>query len=278
SSLAVSPDGGRLYVIDSDSPQSYGPSTLSVVDLVTNQHAARVQVGEDIVVMAVSPDGDRLCVVDSASATVSVIDTSSCTVLATMDVGEDPQAVAVSPDGTRIYVANAGSNTISVIERVSLSPPVVDGDVLHIARLDAGSYALVREYLAQREQLLLDTRAARARELSQQVAARLEVTPPENSAAVDAFLDWVAAAYQARQPTAPRVPAAPEAPEVPSRVQSQADATPRLDGATTESDQPPAPSTEVVATPAAPDPPMLPPTAARQASAPDGPPAAGPAS
>jgi YVTN family beta-propeller protein len=271
SSLAVSPDGSRLYVIDSDSPESYGPSTLSVVDLVTNQHAARVQVGEDVVEMAVSPEGDRLYVVDSARGTVSVIDTGSFTVLATMEVGADPQAVAVSPMGTRIYVANASSNTISVIERAPLSPTVDDGDVLHSARLDPDSYALVRQYLDQREQLPIDSRAARARELSQQVAARLEVTPPENSAAVDAFLEWVAAAYQGRQQPAPVTSAAPEAREVPSPVQSEADATPRPDGATTESEQPPAPSTEIRASPAAPDPSMLPPTAARQASATDAP-------
>jgi len=258
--VAVSPDGRRVYVIDSPSPDPYGPSTVSVVDVLSNRHMARVEVEEELVGVAVSPEGDRLYVVNSTGGSVSVIDTSSFMVLASVEVGAEPRAVAVSPDGARIYVANAGSNTISVIERATSSDTVVDGDVLHSARLDAGNYALLRQYLAQREELSADARAARARELSRAVAAQLEVTPPQNSGAVDAFLEWVAAAYQARQRTAAGGPAAPEPQQGATATPPPDDATARADDSTTQSEQPPAAPTDSAAPPPAPDSSAMPPT------------------
>jgi YVTN family beta-propeller protein len=122
--VAVSADGTRIYVVNSDN------NTVSVIDAATNTVIATIPVGIMPDGVAVSPDGTKVyvtnwnCSYDPISmspspyinGTVSVIDTATDTVTATVPVGNWPWGIGVSPDGTRIYVTNFNNETISAID------------------------------------------------------------------------------------------------------------------------------------------------------------------
>lgn len=114
--IAISPDGKRAYVADSDSDLLY------MIDTQTN-----APIGQPIdlkpgsvlfpTAIAVSPDGKRAYVTNSNAEEVIVVDTQTNQASpTTIGVGGDPLAIAVSPDGTRAYVANRNSNDVSVID------------------------------------------------------------------------------------------------------------------------------------------------------------------
>jgi YVTN family beta-propeller protein len=111
--VAVSPDGSKVYVSNSQS------NTVSVIDTAKNMVIASIAaVGPPSPVgVAVSPDGSKVYVTNQSSgiSTVSVIDTSTNTVTATIPVGIEASGVAVTPDGSKVYVVNTHDNTLSVI-------------------------------------------------------------------------------------------------------------------------------------------------------------------
>ena len=136
SGLAVSADGGRLYVALNMAHQ------LAVIDTATRAILARIPVGIYPYTTVLSADGSKAymsnwggkvpgsgdvtdgmfpVVVDQRtgipiSGTVSVIDTATNTVAKTIDVGLHPTGMALSPDGSRVYVTNANSDTVSGID------------------------------------------------------------------------------------------------------------------------------------------------------------------
>jgi RHS repeat-associated protein len=112
-SLAVSPDGTRLYVTSLDN------NTLSVVDLASETVLAAIPVGSSPEGVKVSPDGTKVYVANHGSNSVSVIDTSQLAVIATVSVGVNPKGIAVSADGSKVLVANEGSSTVSIISTAS---------------------------------------------------------------------------------------------------------------------------------------------------------------
>ncbi len=75
--LAVSPDGGRLYAVCSQTDE------LAVIDLRTQSVAGRVPVGRVPRGIAVARDGARVYVTNSWSDTVSEIDAAALRVLRT---------------------------------------------------------------------------------------------------------------------------------------------------------------------------------------------------
>lgn len=95
--LALSPDGRRLYVTNSDED-----GILTVLDLATLDRTA-VPVGEDPFGVVVSPDGKFVYTANSGDGTVSVIDASTNKVVTTVFVGYYLRWLAVSPDGTAVY-------------------------------------------------------------------------------------------------------------------------------------------------------------------------------
>jgi YVTN family beta-propeller protein len=114
--IAISPDGKRAYVADSNSDLLY------VIDTQTN-----APIGQPIslksgsvlfpTAIAISPDGKRAYVANSNAGEVIVVDTQTNQASpTTIGVGGDPLAIAISPDGTRAYVANRNSNDVSVID------------------------------------------------------------------------------------------------------------------------------------------------------------------
>ena len=152
--VAISPDGTKVYVANSDNPgivsvistitnqvvatvpvgqypygvavtprgtkvyvtEGYDPGQVSVIDTVTNQVAATVNVGKAPTGIAVTPDGTKVYVANGGNSNVSVINTATDQVIATVSVGNAPQGVAISPDGTKVYVANNKDGTVSVID------------------------------------------------------------------------------------------------------------------------------------------------------------------
>src|SRR5271165_2539758 len=107
--VAVSPDGRRVYVVNSNA------NSVSVLDARTRGPLTAITVGPRPYGIALSPDGRRAYAVNAADNSVSVIDTDACAVTATIGVGENPYAAAVSPDGHRVYVTNQGGDSVSVI-------------------------------------------------------------------------------------------------------------------------------------------------------------------
>ena len=98
---------------------SYYDNAVYVIETVTNNVIARVNVGIEPWGVAVTPDGTKVYVTNVIGDTVSVIDTATNTVTSTVSVGRNPQAVAVTPDGKRAYVTSGNDNTVSVIDTAS---------------------------------------------------------------------------------------------------------------------------------------------------------------
>jgi YVTN family beta-propeller protein len=113
---AVTPDGSKVYVVNSDS------KTVSVIDTATNTVVGSpIPVQPDPRGIAVAPDGSKLYVGDEIAffgGTVSVIDTVTNTVSATIPIGDPPLGgVAVTPDGSKVYVPQV--TTVAVIDTVT---------------------------------------------------------------------------------------------------------------------------------------------------------------
>jgi len=86
-SLAVTPDGRNIYVLDMPTAMVYA------VDLATGQIAANIPVGVRPTSLAISPDGTVVYVTDSGSASISVIATATNQVVDTIAVGTGSTAV-----------------------------------------------------------------------------------------------------------------------------------------------------------------------------------------
>jgi YVTN family beta-propeller protein len=112
--VAVSPDGGKVYVTNF----GFQSKSVSVISAAKNKVTATIPVGIGPVGVVVSPDGSRVYVANYDSATVSVITTKTNKVTHTIPVpvGMSPVVeVAVSPDGSKVYVTTPASNTLAVI-------------------------------------------------------------------------------------------------------------------------------------------------------------------
>jgi YVTN family beta-propeller protein len=107
--MALSPDGGRLYVASSKH-NSY-LDIISVIDTGTYKVDDLIAVPSSPDTITATPDGSRLVVTHYDTNMVSIIE------LATRDVApvrldDAPIDVAISPDGTVAYVTNLHSLTV----------------------------------------------------------------------------------------------------------------------------------------------------------------------
>ena len=118
-SVAVSPDGARVFVADRS-------DTLTVLDAHTLQPVA----GSPVIVgglpwsVAVSRDGTRVFVANQQDQTLTVLDAQKLQPVAgsPVTVGAYPTSVAISPDGTLVFVANLMGNTLTVLDTQKLQP------------------------------------------------------------------------------------------------------------------------------------------------------------
>lgn len=123
--LALSPDGTRLYVTETNGCNGDNSGYVTVIDTASNTVIAQIPGFCQPQGLAVSPDGSRLYVVnttssDNADGWVSVINTSDYSTITTIPVGAKPSFIALTPDGTKAYVTNnrdsSLGDTVSVID------------------------------------------------------------------------------------------------------------------------------------------------------------------
>jgi YVTN family beta-propeller protein len=108
--VAVTPDGSRVYVANSDD------DTVSIIDTQTETVIDTLNVGDAPWGVAVGAQGDYIYVTNNFSDTVTVIQTSNNTIARTFSVGDQPRGVSAPCNGTFAYVVNQGDGSISRID------------------------------------------------------------------------------------------------------------------------------------------------------------------
>jgi YVTN family beta-propeller protein len=109
-SLAVSPDGSRLYVVAQEG------NALITVDASQEKVIGKVAVGELPHSVVLSHDGQKAYVSNQWSDNVSVVDLASSKVVDTLQTANGPAGLALSADGKMLYAVNTYSSNVSVID------------------------------------------------------------------------------------------------------------------------------------------------------------------
>lgn len=134
--IAVSPDGGFLWVADLEGARVQAFNTL------TYERTAEVPTGPVPIRVAISPDGHWVVTSNNGDGTLTVIDTRNSVPPRTITVSGEQAAVQVtilfSADGRRIYAAETGRNMVAEIDFESgrvlrRLPAGANGDGLAIA-------------------------------------------------------------------------------------------------------------------------------------------------
>ena len=109
-SIAITPDGTTVYVVnpDADSVAAIDTASATILDEIT--------VGRDPRSLALELDSQRLYVTNQASATLSILATHPLTRHAALRVGPEPYGVVADPTSRFVYVAATGANRIDVVD------------------------------------------------------------------------------------------------------------------------------------------------------------------
>ena len=123
--LGATPDG-RYLVVTSRKLKTAGPEAglsdppvpvrVTILDTMTFQTLASLNVGGDSHHAFVSPKGRRAYVTVPARGGIAVIDIPDRRVIGHVKTGSKANSVATSPDGKTIYVTNKGDDTLSVVD------------------------------------------------------------------------------------------------------------------------------------------------------------------
>lgn len=125
-SLALSPDGQRLYVAALSFSDAGAPSEGRIYAFDTATRTARP--GSPLAIaglpadLTLTPDGRWLLAADAAGNALLVIDANRLTVARRIVLGQPfgdvlgPMAVEVAGDGRRAYVGNAAAHSISIVD------------------------------------------------------------------------------------------------------------------------------------------------------------------
>jgi DNA-binding beta-propeller fold protein YncE len=154
SALAISPDGGLLYVTERANTGSVG-GFIRVIDTLRLEQTVltgspeleivtigkSANLGNNPTGLAISPDGRRLYVAlskDENNGSVQVFDTATFhgapppQPIGSPEVGPEPRAIALTPDGKWVVViAKEGEKAVSIIDTKTLTT--------HFVRLNSGS-------------------------------------------------------------------------------------------------------------------------------------------
>ncbi|WP_183558574.1 gliding motility-associated C-terminal domain-containing protein [Mucilaginibacter sp. SP1R1] len=154
--ITISPDGSKIYVTNEYPFDVIGHGTVDIINTVTHNITATINVGESPLGIVMSSDGSKIYVANqgssfisvinantgaaigqiplnhgasslavtldgsqlyvTAGASVSVINTATNQVVKTIDVGLNPISMAISPDNKKVYVVNEDSRSVSVID------------------------------------------------------------------------------------------------------------------------------------------------------------------
>lgn len=109
--LALSPDGGRLYVAENLA------DSLAVVDLASGQVTQRLATGRYPYGVAVTPEG-TVFVSNWGANTLSVFAESGgrLAALRPLEAGRHPSALLLNASGTRLFVASGSTDRIAVVD------------------------------------------------------------------------------------------------------------------------------------------------------------------
>lgn len=109
-SVAVSPNGERLYVSDKTA------GCVTFLNAVTGDKEAEVPVDGEPHGLILSTDGKLLYVAQRKLNSIALIDINRGTEVGRISVGGWPVAVALAKKGNRLYCCNRGDDTVSVID------------------------------------------------------------------------------------------------------------------------------------------------------------------
>ncbi len=108
--MAVSKDGGRLYVVAQEG------NALMILDPEKHKVLNKIRVGNHPHSVVLSSDERMAYVSNQWSDNVSVIDLATSKVVDTLNTANGPAGLALSADGQVLYVVNSYSSNISVID------------------------------------------------------------------------------------------------------------------------------------------------------------------
>ena len=123
STIASSPDGGRLYVANPDS------GSVTAVDTATEEAVWEKPVGSRPATVAADPQGDRIYVTVRDDNVVMVLDAHTGEHLGGAVTGPDPYGVVTSVDGRTVIVSESAGDSVAFFEADRLTP---------VGRLDVG--------------------------------------------------------------------------------------------------------------------------------------------
>lgn len=121
--MAVSPDGGTIYVSVSDFlPRTETPEdAITAIDVATDAVKRTYRAGGNPERVAISPDGKQIWAALEATAQGVGIDAETGDQLGICPTGVETEGVAVSPDGKFVYVTAETSHTVTVIDTEGMS-------------------------------------------------------------------------------------------------------------------------------------------------------------
>ena len=109
-SIAITPDGATVFVVNPDS------GSVSAIDTASETKLDELVIGRDPRMLALGPDGQQLYVTNQASATLTILDIYPLAMHAALRVGPDPYGVVAAPNGRLVYVAASGADRIDVVD------------------------------------------------------------------------------------------------------------------------------------------------------------------
>ncbi len=127
-SLAITPDGSKVYVSDGVVP------SIQIISTASNTVTGTLNVAnQEIAYLAITPDGTRAYATSDGS--VYVIDLATGTVVASLQAGSCLERISITPDGaeawigdgfdSEVIVVNTSSNTISATIPVPGGPNAI---------------------------------------------------------------------------------------------------------------------------------------------------------
>jgi YVTN family beta-propeller protein len=108
--VAVSPDGGTLYVSDKTA------GCVAVLDAAAGKKVCEVAIAGEPNGLALSADGKTLYVAQRTANTIAIVDTAKGAPTRQILVGTWPVAIAVAENRKRLYCCNRGDHTVSVVD------------------------------------------------------------------------------------------------------------------------------------------------------------------
>src|SRR6476469_5998607 len=157
--IAASPDGSRLYVALSGSPNA-GPGVdektlpppdrkadgIGVVDLDQGKLVKVLTSGPDPEQLAVSPDGAHVYIANEDGAKLSVVDVNTGEMVESFAIGEEPEGVSIEPKSGRVWGTSAEDSAVYVVDVAGhkvVKPVKVGPRPRSVAFLPDGSRAYV---------------------------------------------------------------------------------------------------------------------------------------